>query len=127
MKVLGLGLSRLNYFVSLGQEYKCLCKYLKYMIKGNERSGSKLPLLQYTFMTTWKTGSWFRILIPQRSILLLSPFPSLAALHARDPHPDTPSPTSAFQPYPSARGVQLGDTKKKIFQVMNQNLESTIF
>lgn len=129
MKVLGLGLSRLNYFVSLGQEYKRLCKYLKYVIKGNEQGTIicySLPLSQYTFITTWKTEFWFRILIPRCSMLLLSPFPTLAALHARDPHPDTPSLTSALQPHPPAQEVQLGDTKKKTFQVMSQNLGSVI-
>lgn len=86
------------------------------MIKGNEQGNIicySLSLLQYTFMTTWKAGFWFRILIPRCSVLLLFPFPTLAALHTRDRHPDTPSLTSAFQPHPLAQGVQLGDTKKE--------------
>lgn len=54
MMVLGLGLSRLNYFVSLRQEYKWSLtfqgKYLKYMIKDNKRE-SKIFLDSYFYNT----------------------------------------------------------------------------
>lgn len=103
------------------QEYKWrltfLCKYLQNMIKANKEETHLNDHLEGWF--------WFRIPIP-RCLTPVPPAPPPAPVFPTLPHPQTPRSPVCLPATPAGPGGAVGDTNRKIFQVMSHNLGTTI-